>query len=144
VVRTSLRNTTVQFIEYELVGDRVLASATSKELKKFGWDGSTSNLTAAYLTGLLAGTRALEKKVENAVFDIGIKVPAKGAKIFATLKGIVDAGVDIPHGDEILPDEYRIKGSHINDKIPQQFDAVKSKIMAGDKGQSQLSKASTE
>ena len=144
VVRTSLRNTTVQFIDFELVGDRVLASATSKELGKFGWNGSTSNLPAAYLTGLLAGTRALDKQVNNAVLDIGIKVPAKGSKIFATLKGIVDSGVNVPHGEEILPVEDRIKGSHINDNIPTQFEAVKSKIMAGGKKKSQPTEETNE
>jgi large subunit ribosomal protein L18 len=121
----------VQFIEYKLVGDNVLASATSKELNKFGWNGSTSNLTAAYLTGLLAGKRAKENQINNAVLDIGIKVPARGSKIFATLKGIVDSGVDVPHGEDIIPNEDRIKGLHINESIPQQFEAVKKKIMAG-------------
>ncbi len=144
VVRTSLRNTTVQLIEFEFVGDKILASATSKELNKFGWNGSTSNLPAAYLTGLLAGKRALETKVESAVFDIGIKVPAKGSKIFATLKGIVDSGVNVPHGEEILPVEDRIKGLHINEAIPPQFEAVKAKIMAGGQNKSQSTKESKE
>ena len=144
VVRTSLKNTTVQFIKYELAGDKVMASATSKELAKFGWNGSASNLPAAYLTGLLAGKRALESKIDNAVLDIGIKVPAKGSKIFATLKGIVDSGVEVPHGEEILPDEGRIKGSHINESIPQQFEAVKTKIMAGSKDRAQPENGSKE
>lgn len=130
VVRTTLRNTTVQFIEFEFIGDKVQASATSKELKKFGWEGATSNLPAAYLTGLLAGKRALQNKIDNAVLDIGIRVPAKGSKVFASLKGMLDAGIKITHGEEILPPDERIQGSHIGEKIPKQFEAVKAKILA--------------
>lgn len=128
VVRASLRNTSIQFVEFNFVGDKIVSTASSKELEKFGWKGSTSNLPAAYLTGLLAGKRALENNVKSAVLDIGIKVPAKGSKVFASLKGILDAGVEIPHGEENLPSEERIQGSHINENLPKQFEDVKTKI----------------
>ena len=114
VVRKSLKNIQVQFIEFEMKGDRVLTTASGRELKKFGWGGSCSGIPAAYLTGFLAGKRALKNGIDRAVLDIGIERPTKGNKLFAALKGMLDAGVDIPHGEEMLPDESRIRGAHIN------------------------------
>jgi large subunit ribosomal protein L18 len=128
VVRKSLKHTIVQFINYSADGDHVLVSASSVELRKLGWDGSTSNLPAAYLTGLLAGKRAAAKKIETAVLDMGLHSPIKGSKIFASLRGILDAGISIPHGDEIFPNDDRIAGKHISDKVPEQFEIIKNKI----------------
>jgi len=31
------------------------------------------------------------------------------------MKGCIDAGIEIPHGEEILPSEERIRGQHISD-----------------------------
>jgi large subunit ribosomal protein L18 len=129
VVRKSLKHTIVQFIRFDSKGDQIIASASSTELKKFGWKGATSNLPTAYLTGLLAGKRALEHKVNTAILDIGLHAPIKGSKVFASLQGILDAGVDVPHGDEILPDEERVAGKHISETTFKEFDKTKSKIM---------------
>jgi len=41
------------------------------------------------------------------------KTPVKGSRVFAALKGAVDAGLKVPHSESILPDESRIKGEHI-------------------------------
>jgi large subunit ribosomal protein L18 len=128
VVRKSLKHTIVQFIKFDSEGDQVLATASSTELKKLGWDSSTSNLPAAYLTGLLAGKRAIKQNIDSAVLDIGLHPPVKGSKVFASLRGIIDAGISVPHGEEILPDDDRIHGKHISDSIPNQFENVKGKI----------------
>jgi len=119
----------VQFIKYDSVGDEVLVSASSIELRKLGWSGSTSNLPAAYLTGLLAGKRATQKKIKNAVFDIGLHSPTKDARVFASLRGILDAGVSVPHGNEILPDNDRISGKHISESYQKDFEEMKDKIL---------------
>ena len=71
-------------------------------------DQATGNLPAAYLTGYLAGKRASEKGMNDAVLDIGLKEPAKGAAVFAALKGMLDAGLEIPHGKEVLPPKDRL------------------------------------
>jgi large subunit ribosomal protein L18 len=98
------------------VGDKVIASAHSQELgKTYGWLGSGGNVPAAYLTGLLCGFKAMTKKVEEVFLDIGLHIPSKGARIFAALKGVLDAGVEVPHSEDILPDESRISGKHIVD-----------------------------
>ena len=129
VVRHTLRNVTVQFIEYEAKSDVVLTSAHSRELKDLGWDASRNNTPAAYLTGLLAGKRAVKHDITNAVLDIGLRVPVKGSKIFASLKGMLDAGVAIPHGDDIFPSPERIEGTYLNEKVNKQFEEVKDKII---------------
>ena len=130
VVRLSLRNATVQFVSYAPTGDKVLAAATSKELAKLGWTGATGNLPAAYLTGYLAGKRAAQSGVEEAVLDIGLKGPAKGSAVFAALKGMLDAGVNIPHGEEVLPAAERINGAHIDENMGKMVDEVKSRMEA--------------
>ena len=113
VVRKTNRYIIVQFVETKLDGDRVLAYAFSKELTKYGWPYSGKCLPAAYLTGLLAGYRALRAGVRRAVLDIGRHPSTRGSRIYASLKGALDAGVEVPHGEEILPDEDRIRGVHI-------------------------------
>ncbi len=128
VVRKTLRHTIVQVIEFDVKGDRVLASAHSNELKKYGWKANTGNLPASYLTGLLCGKKALKKGIKEGVLDIGLHSPIKGARIFAALKGLVDAGMEIPHSEEVFPQEERIKGKHISDELPEHFEEVKSKI----------------
>jgi large subunit ribosomal protein L18 len=129
VVRKSLKHTVVQFIQYNINGDQVLISASSKELPKLGWNASTSSLPAAYLTGLLAGKRAIGKKIDSAVLDIGLYEPIAGSKVFASLRGILDAGVNIPHGDDILPNDDRISGKHISDSTPNDVEKLKNKIL---------------
>jgi large subunit ribosomal protein L18 len=130
VVRLSLRNAIVQFVSYDPKGDVVMATATSKELPELGWTGATGNLPAAYLTGYLAGKRAVKSGVEEAVLDIGLKGPAKGSAVFAALKGMLDAGVAIPHGEEVIPAKERLNGAHIDENMGKMIEEVKSRMEA--------------
>ncbi|MBC7219000.1 MAG: 50S ribosomal protein L18 [Hadesarchaea archaeon] len=114
VVRISLRHISAQVLNFTPQGDVVLVSAHSKQLENFGWKDGTSNLPAAYLVGLLCGYRAVKAGIREAVLDIGMRHPTKGAKIFAVLKGALDAGLQVPHQEEILPSEERISGTHIS------------------------------
>lgn len=131
VVRCTSRNTTVQFINFDLQGDLVVAVATTKELGKLGWNRATGNTPSAYLVGYLAGKRAAENGISQAILDIGLKAPTKGSKVFAALKGMLDAGIDIPHSEDILPAEERISGTHISEKVPALFESVINKIKEG-------------
>ena len=120
VVRGSLRSVSVQLAKAEVGGDKILVSATSKELaKNYGWLGGRGNLPAAYLTGLICGHKAVAGGVKEAVLDLGLRAPTKGSLVFATLKGILDAGVAVPHDEKKLPDEKRIQGQHISDYAKQ-------------------------
>ena len=47
------------------------------------------------------------------MLDIGLKSSTKGARVFAALKGAVDSGLYVPHGDKILPADERIRGEHV-------------------------------
>jgi large subunit ribosomal protein L18 len=130
VVRKSLRHTSIQLVDFTLEGDKVLVSAHSKELTNMGWQFSTSNLPSAYLTGYMAGKRAMAKGIESAVLDIGLNVPVKGSTCFAALQGMVDAGLYIPHGDDVMPSEERVKGHHISDDIESAMDDIIGKLEA--------------
>jgi large subunit ribosomal protein L18 len=116
VVRLTLKHTILQIAEAEAVGDKIIVSAHSRELaKKYGWLGSGGNVPTAYLTGFLCGFKALTQGIEKVFLDIGLHIPSKGARIFAALKGVLDTGVEVPHSEDILPDENRISGKHIAD-----------------------------
>jgi large subunit ribosomal protein L18 len=161
VVRGSLKNIIVQIVAAKPGGDEVLVSAHSRELlRKFGWKAPRGNLPAAYLTGLLCGLKAKAKGVDEAVLDIGLHSPTKGARVFAALKGALDAGLKVPHGEEILPEEDRIRGVHIAqyakalaatekymtafskylennlppERLPEHFEEVRKAIIAAFKG----------
>ena len=113
VVRVTGNHTIAQIIDVELSGDQTLVSAHSQELKNMGWLGSGKNTSAAYLTGYLCGKKALKEGIEGAVLDMGLKSSTKGSRVYAVLKGAIDAGLEVPYKDVILPDEDRIKGEHI-------------------------------
>ena len=113
VVRNTLKNVIAQIIVAKPHGDEVLVSAHSRELKKYEWKAHAGNLSSAYLTGLLCGLKAKTQGVKEVILDIGLHSPSKGARVFAMLKGVLDAGVHVPHSEEKLPDEKRIEGEHI-------------------------------
>jgi len=115
VARKSLNNMMAQLVAYDEKGDKVLVSAHSRELVKMGYKGHCGNIPAAYLTGLLLGKKALKEGYNEAVLDIGLNAATKGAAVLAILKGAVDAGMDIPHSEDILPEEERINGSHVKE-----------------------------
>lgn len=116
VVRGSLKHVTVQLVSAEVVGDKVVASAHSSQLvKDYGWSGGCGNLPAAYLTGVLCSRRAAAKGEKKAILDIGLQSPSKCARIFAAVKGFIEAGIEVPHDEAVLPADERIKGQHIAD-----------------------------
>lgn len=131
VVRTQNNNTIVQFIDFDPEGDVVRTQADAHDLEGLGWDGHTGNLPSAYLAGLLAGTRATEQGIEEAVLDIGLHKPTPGSAVFAALRGVLDAGVHIPHGEEVLPEEDRLLGEHISEDVRSAVEETKDEIQEG-------------
>ncbi|MEX0569572.1 MAG: 50S ribosomal protein L18 [Candidatus Njordarchaeota archaeon] len=113
VVRKSLKHITVQFVTAEIGGDKTLSFTKSIELKKYGWEYNCGNIPAAYLTGFLAGLKAIKNNIDEAILDIGPQRSTRGSRIYAALKGIIDAGVSIPHNEKIFPPPERILGKHI-------------------------------
>ena len=98
---------------------------------QYKWGHTTSNTSAAYLTGLLAGKRAVDAGITEGVFDIGRQVPVKGSKVFAAIKGVQDAGIDCYVSEEKFPDESRIMGAHIDAKIAADVQKTKETITGG-------------
>lgn len=140
VVRKSLNNIVCQVVKHDPKGDRVISSSDSRELRKLGWKHHCGNLPSAYLTGLLCGTRAKKEKIQELVLDLGLYQSVKGSRLYACLKGALDAGMKIPHSEDILPSGERISGKHIADfakqsgkesseDIVKDFEAMKEKIM---------------
>ena len=114
VVRKTCKHIIAQVVVAKPQGDVTVVSAHSRELvRKFKWMGNTNNTPAAYLVGLMVGYKALLKGVEEAVLDIGLHRAIRGAVVFAAAKGAVDAGLKVPCGEEILPDDSRIRGEHV-------------------------------
>jgi len=128
VVRKTNRQIIVQLVTAEIDGDRTLVAAYSSELEKYGYNGSNSNIPAAYLTGMLFAVRAQKEGYSHAVLDIGLNRATRGARVFAALKGAVEAGLDLPHGEEILPDDDRAKGVHIAEYAPERAGDIVEKV----------------
>lgn len=133
VIRKSLNYVRAQVTEFDKKGDKTLSSANSKELKKLGWTFSCDNLPAAYLTGLLIGKKSLKNNVNEVILNSGLYTSVKGSRIYAAVKGALDAGLKVPVNEEILPSDDRIKGEHITKfkNLPVEFEKVKQKILSG-------------
>jgi len=133
VVRKSNANTSLQLVVAEQKGDKTLLTVNSRELLDYGYTFSKSNLPAAYLTGLLFGKKMMALGIGEGIADIGLHASTKGNRIYAAIKGIVDAGVNVPHSPEIFPDKKRICGEHIKEHtgadIVAQFEQVREKIL---------------
>ena len=127
-VQISNENTQVQIHKPELSGDKVIASAHSRYLISKGWKGSRKNIPAAYLTGYLAGKKALGKGAKNAILYSGTRKYTQ--RMAAALKGVVDAGLEIPADSETFPPEERIKGEHLSVKndVLQLKSAIDSEV----------------
>jgi large subunit ribosomal protein L18 len=112
-VRISGKNVSAQFLKPTVKGDLVLSSAHSHALKKFGWKGSLKSIPACYLLGFWAGKEAKKKGIEKAYLYNGPLPFVKGTRIPAFVKGVADAGIDIPFSEEVIPPEAVLKGENI-------------------------------
>lgn len=112
-IKITNQNLNAQILKPEILGDIVKVSVYSRELRRYGWKGSLNSLPACYLAGALLGKKALEKGIDKAVLYLGRKPFT--SRIAACMKGIVQAGVNIPISSESFPPEYRINGQHIAD-----------------------------
>lgn len=131
IVRKTNRYVISQIVKSKNAQDAIICSANSKELLKYGWHFSLKSIPAAYLTGFLLGIRAKKNKIENAIVDIGLQRSTKGSRIYAALKGAVDAGVSVKYSKDIMPSEERLKGKHLKnaEKIEEEINKVKEKMI---------------
>ena len=129
VIRKFNKNLVAQIVAYSEEGDKVTSFAHSKELEKYGWKNSKTNLPAAYLLGVLLSKKS---KTKEAILDTGLHTPTKGSRIFAFVKGCVDGGMKVPHSEEALPSAERLSGKHIQGKnFEKDIKEAKEKIIKG-------------
>lgn len=111
-IKVTNQNILTQILEPSITGDKVIASAHSNNLPKFGWKGSLNSLPACYLTGLLLGKKGIFKGIDNAILYTGKDTFTE--RISACLKGLIDGGIEIPSSEDSFPSSERISGEHIS------------------------------
>lgn len=112
-VRKTLNNHYIQFIKFDVKGDLSLLSSNTKELSKLGWKSHGGNIPSAYLTGYMAGLKALKKGIKEGILDIGPSRSVKGSSYYAAAKGVIDAGFKLNCSEDVIPDEEKITGKNI-------------------------------
>jgi|ERR1711879_4674 len=126
VVRFTNADVIAQIVYAKIVGDVVMTVAYAHELPRYGAKVGLTNYASAYATGLLLARRHLQKlgladKYEGAVevtgedynveeleegarpfcalLDVGLVRTTTGARVFGTLKGACDGGLNVPHSE---------------------------------------------
>ena len=131
VFRKTNKYLIAQYIISKEAKDEIKLGGNSKELLKFGWPkeflGSLKSISAAYLLGVLMSKKIKEKKLEKPIVDFGMIKMIHKTKTYAFLKGLKDSGLDISCDDKFCPDDNRLKGEHMKNKIA--FEEIKSKII---------------
>lgn len=133
VTRITCSRVICQVVYATIQGDRILAAADSRELKRYGLEAGLTNYSACYATGLLVARRLLNKtgldklyagakKIDGedydvesevkedtkkrpfkAVLDVGLIRTTTGARVFGCLKGACDGGLHVPHSTKRFP-----------------------------------------
>jgi len=118
VVRIKSNQVISQIIRFEPNGDKVLVASKSRELKKLGSKLKGNNLPSCYLVGLNLGKKAKAAKVDDLILDTGLRKPSAGGRLYAVLKGVLEAGIKIPHTPDVLPSDDRVSGKGLkNEKM---------------------------
>jgi len=129
VVRITNKDVICQLVSSKVVGDEVHCAAYSHELPRYGLKVGLTNYAACYCTGLLLARRLLKLKGLDeayegqtevngeyfceefaddedfqkapfvALLDVGLRRTTTGSRVYAAMKGAVDGGLAIPHGD---------------------------------------------
>jgi len=129
VLRLTNKQLIAQLTTYNPDGDKVLFTVNATNLEEKGWDYSKNSLPAAYLTGAIVAKKAKEENIEEAILDVGLQTPHRGGKLFAALKGTIDAGLDVPANKNVFPSTKRIRGEHIDETLATDFDEIKQEIL---------------
>ncbi len=124
VIRKSARAVLVQLVEFIPQGDRVICSASTRDLAVFGFTGKR-NVPSAYLVGFLIGKKALAKGVKKFIADFGLHTASKGGVLFAVTKGALDAGLESSVDAEMFPSQKRLKGEHVGLDISSALSKIK-------------------
>jgi large subunit ribosomal protein L18 len=126
VVRMTNKYFILQSVESDEAQDKVLATITSKDLLKSGWDekkkGSLKSIPAGYLTGMLMAKKLGKGKY---IVDLGMARTLSGSRVFSVIKGLIDGGLDIPANEKVFPSEERINGEHLKAEVNDMVNKIK-------------------
>ena len=126
VIRKTNKHIITQIVVSEIAQDKVVAEVNSKALLSLGWpkekSGSLKSLPAAYLTGLLLGSKT---EIKEAILDLGLQRNIHKSRLYAALKGAIDSGLSIAHSKEALPSDEVVQGS---DELKAVVEKVKASI----------------
>jgi large subunit ribosomal protein L5e len=141
VFRKTNRDLICQVVAADMDHDRIIESAYSHELPRYGVKVGLTNYAAAYCTGLLLARRInakfkleyvgqvnpdgelfhsggedaqedFDKNAFKAVLDVGLQRTTTGARIWGALKGAADGGMYVPHTDKRFPGSKKTDGSN--------------------------------
>ena len=126
VVRRTNKYYILQAVESVEAQDKVIATVTSKDLLKNGWDakmsGSLKSISAGYLTGILMAKKLGKGKY---IVDLGMARTFTGSRVFAVVKGLIDGGLDVPANEKVFPSEDRLNGEHLKPEVKAMVAKVK-------------------
>ncbi len=121
VFRKTNKYVIAQYVVSDEAKDKVVFGVSSKDLLKKGWDenakGSLKSIPATYLTGYYAGKKILKEGLETPIVDLGMIKTLHKTKVFAFIKGLIDSGVEIGSKEEAFPEEERINGESLKNKV---------------------------
>jgi large subunit ribosomal protein L5e len=161
IVRITNRQVICQVAYATLLGDIVVAAASSKDLAAYDIEVGLKNYSAAYCTGLLCARRCLkkygldkmfegkkeidgeeyhieddeeaERKPFKAILDVGIASTSKGCRLWGALKGAVDGGLHVPHNAKKFPGFEASEEKGVESKYDAE--AHKERIFGGHVGE---------
>lgn len=96
-----------QYVISKEAQDFVLIGVNSKMLLGLGWksEGKLKSKEASYLTGYLLGRKIIDKEGKiKAIFDIGLNRNVPKSREYAFVKGVKEAGVDVPCSEKMMPE----------------------------------------
>ena len=132
VLRKSNKYIIAQYTLSREAQDKIITGITSKILLKYGWPedmkGSLKSIPAAYLTGFYLGKKILEKKFETPIIDLGMNRAISKSRMFAFIKGLIDAEVKIKYKEKSFPNEEKIKGKNLKRDFSVFFSKIKKQI----------------
>lgn len=130
VFRRTNKYIIAQYITSKEAQDKAIFGVSSKILLKHGWlekaQGSLKSIPASYLTGYYVGKKIQKDKLKTPIIDFGMIKTLHKTKVFGFLKGVIDSGIEINCKEEAFPEEARIKGESLKNKI--NFEEIKGNI----------------
>ncbi|MBS3073507.1 50S ribosomal protein L18 [Candidatus Pacearchaeota archaeon] len=128
VVRKTNKYLILQVVESKDLKDFIKASFNTKDLSKQGLKESFNSTMASYLGGYAVAKKALKVGIKEANADFGLQTSTKGSKLYASLKGAIDAGLKISCDEKMFPKQERIEGKNLKNDKAKIFSEIKSKL----------------